>query len=175
MRDAAFIQRMLAFLAVAGLCIPQVALAAPKPMIPSPAVADVRLHEGGIVHGRAVSCENAAIADTEVSLCSGERILGIGKTDRNGYFAFTGVCNGVYQMETPGGRQTVRLWTAETAPPVAQPYARIVCTVRGQCCQPSVARTVRDLMANPLFVAGLIATAVAIPVAIHNSKGPSSP
>ena len=175
MKRAAFIQHVIAFLAVAGLCFPQIALAAPTPTNPAPAVADVRLHDGGIVHGRVVSSENAAMADTAVSLRSGEQILAIGRTDRNGYFAFTGVSNGVFQMETPGGRQTVRLWTAGTAPPAAQPYARIVYTVRGQCCEPSVARTVRDLMANPFFVAGLIAAAVAIPVAIHNSKGPSSP
>ena len=175
MKRAAYLQHMIAFLAVAGLCIPPVALAAPTPTNPAPAVADVRLHDGGIVHGRVVTCENGAMADTMVSLRSGEQVLAVGRTDRNGYFAFTGVSNGVFQMETPGGRQSVRLWTAGTAPPAAQPCARIVYTVRGQCCQPSVARTFRDLMANPFFVAGVIAAAVAIPVAIHNSKGSSSP
>ncbi len=171
MNRSTFIQRVAVSLAAVGFCFPQFALAATTHDNPSPTITDVRLHEGGTLYGRVIT-ENAAVADMEVALGSGEQTLVVGKTDSNGCFAFAGLCNGVYQLSTAKGRHLYRAWTAQTAPPSAQPCAILVTdTVRGQLAM----TTFRNWMANPWIIAGIVGAAVAIPVAIHNSKKPSSP
>jgi len=172
MNRPTFIQRVAVSIATVGFCFPQFALAATPQGNPSPTITDVRLHESGTLHGRIVTDENAAVADMEVALRSGEKTLVVGKTDRNGCFAFSGLCNGVYKLSTAKGQHIYRAWTARTAPPAAQPYALLVTdTVRGQLAM----TTFRNWMANPWVIAGIIGAAVAIPVAIHNSNKPSSP
>ncbi len=172
MNRSNFIQRVAVSLAAVGFCFPQFVLAATTQDSPSPTITDVRLHEGGTLHGRIVTDENAAVADMEVAIRSGEQVFVVGKTDSNGCFAFAGLCNGVYQLSTAKGQRIYRAWTAQTAPPAAQPCAILVTdTIRGQLAM----TTFRNWMANPWIIAGIIGAAVAIPVAIHNSKKPSSP
>jgi len=172
MNGFTFVQRLAVSLAAAGLCVPQMALAATPLNHQPPVIADVRLNEGGVLIGQVVTPHGVAVPDTDVLLGSGDQAVNTVKSDQNGHFTFAGLSNGVYQVSTAGGQQVYRLWTAETAPPAAQPHAMLVAdTVRGQ----QGMRTFRNLMANPWVVAAIIATAVAIPVAIHNSKKPSSP
>jgi len=163
---------MAACLAAAGMCVPQLVFAAATPGQPAPAVSDVRLSQHGVLHGRVVDGRNAALAERPVSLLSGNRTLARAKTDAWGRFSFAGLSDGVYWLSTGQDAQAFRLWNARTAPPTAQPYARIVTgTVRGQYSM----RTLRDSLANPLIIAAIVGTAVAVPVAIHNSRSPSSP
>ena len=176
MKHATFMQQLAVSLAVSlavtGLCFPPVALAAPPPTAQDAPINDVRLSADGMLHGRVLTAQQTPILDAEVSLRSGDRTLAETRTDRDGCFRFTGLSNGVYQIATAQGEGTYRIWTAPTAPPAAQPRVEIaVDTVRGQW---SVMHTFRNLMANPFFVTALIATAVAIPVAIHNSKDSAS-
>ncbi len=168
MKGATLIQRVAVSLAVIGFCFPQLALAATLPSTQTPLITDVELREGGVLLGQVVTPENAAMADTDVSLSSGDQLIAAAKTDNNGYFAFAGLGNGVYQLAAAEGHAAFRVWTPGTAPPAAQPGALVVAgsgTVRAQ----GLARGFRNLMSRPLIVAGIIAAAIAIPVAIHNA------
>ena len=169
MKLLTLIEHVIVCLAVVGVCSPQLALAADPNQ---PTITDVRLHEGGILYGQVLSSENTAISGADVVLRAGGRDLAVVKSDKEGRFSFVGLQNGVYQIRAINGERTYRVWTAEAAPPAAQPQVTLVTgTVRGQ--QGMMA--FRNLMANPFVVAGIIATAVAIPVAIHNAKKPASP
>lgn len=175
MRGIKVLQHVAVALAVVGFCVPQVAFATTPQAQTASVISDVRLHESGALLGRLVSPEDTPVPGAMVSLESGGKQLAQAKTDKSGYFAFTNLTAGVYRLVSPKGRTACRVWTPQTAPPSAQLGALVVdgdaTLVRGQhgfggC---------RKLLTNPWFVAAVIAAAVAIPVAIHNSKGPSSP
>ncbi|HID77329.1 MAG TPA: carboxypeptidase regulatory-like domain-containing protein [Planctomycetaceae bacterium] len=168
------IQQLAVWLAVAGFCAPPVAWAA-TPEKPSSPIADLMLHEGNTLVGQVVDAQGKPLADVPVSLRVAAGELAAGKTNAQGYFAFRGLRSGVYQIAIPAGVAMYRVWAPGTAPPAAQPGAMLVAdgqTVRGQgCCQGLFG----FLGKHPLLTAGLIAAAIAIPIAIAADKGPSSP
>ncbi|HUT91814.1 MAG TPA: carboxypeptidase-like regulatory domain-containing protein [Thermoguttaceae bacterium] len=173
MRRTVAIQRAALWLAVVGFCVPQAAIAGVPSAKKAPVIVDVALRDGGVLVGQVLHVQGSPLTDVPVVLRSGDRQLGVSKTDEAGLFAFRGVRSGVYQVVAAERQGTYRLWPQKTAPPSAKPGALIVVgkdTVRGQ----RAARTFRNLMANPWVVGGIIATAVAVPVAIHNC-GSSSP
>ena len=168
MKSAMRIQVAAVWLATVGLCIPQVAFAAQ----PSATVADVSLHSGGVLVGQVVTPESAAVTGTTVTLSSGEKLLGESKTDKNGYFAFSGLNTGVYQVAAAEGRGTVRAWDQPTAPPAAQPGVLVVAgqdMARGQ----SPMTGVRNVLANPLVLTGIVATAIVLPITLSQDDSSS--
>ncbi len=172
MKGLGLFRLTLVWLAAVGLCVPQVAMAAPPDQ--KPVVNDVKLYDGHL-YGRVVTAENIAVPNAEVALASGGQVVAKGKTNENGLFAFSGLQRGVYQVVAAKGHQAYRVWPEKTAPPSAIDGALIVSgneTVRGQLGM----RGFRNLLANPWVVAAIVATAVAVPVAVHNANnGPSSP
>ena len=172
MKGVGQIRLTLVWLAVVGLCIPQAAMATSPPADQKPVVTDVRL-QGGYLLGQVVTAENVAVPNEKVLLASGGQVLVEGTTNGNGMFAFKGLQQGVYQVVAAKGHQAYRVWPEKIAPPSAQPGALIVAgngTVRGQLGM----RGFRNLLANPWVVAAIVATAIAVPVAIHN-RTPSTP
>jgi len=154
-------------LAVVGMCLPSVALAAPPE---KPVVTDVRLQEGAILVGVTVDDQGARMAGIPVSLRSNDQELAVGVTNPEGIFAFRGVHQGIYQVASGKSVGTFRVWTVETAPPAAQQAAMVVVSdgvVRGQARMGS-------LLTNPLVIGAGIATAIAVPVAVANNNRHSS-
>ena len=92
-------------------------------------------------------------------------------TDANGGFRFKPVSGGVYQVAVGDTVTVCRAWVAGTAPPHAQPrlllnYGQPI--ARGQM-------PLGDVFCNKNLLWGLvIAAAIAIPIAINNSKSSSS-
>lgn len=175
MKIGTLIRQLALVLAAIGLCLPQMALAANVPtaenitaLPPVPAVTDVVLQQGNTLVGQVVTAENTAVPGVEVSLSSANHILAVNKTDQDGRFVFAGLTTGVYEVAVPGGGGVYRVWAAKTAPPAAQPVVRII-------SQTDVVRSQNGggLLTSPLLLTGLIATAIAVPVAIHNSGGKS--
>ena len=168
-------------MAVMGICMPQMTLASTRCENAAGRITDLRLREDGVLLGQVVSAEQTAVAGTAVSLRSGSEELSRGKTDENGYFAFGGLRRGVYLVEAASGHGVYRVWPPGIAPPAAQSQALIVAgndIVRGQqCCPPaqSCSPARRSCLTHPLILAGIVAAAVAIPVAIHNSRKPATP
>jgi len=182
----------LVWLAVLGFCLPQPMQAAEAPIDPAPVVIDVALADGGLLIGQVVDPQGSALPKVPVSLRNGNRQIAAAETDANGQFAVRGIPGGVYQAVAAGGHATFRLWAPGTAPPSSRRSLLLIAgqrAVRGQCsepgcgecgecdeppCEPRCGR-LAFLLANPWVVAGIVATAVAVPVAIHNSDRPSSP
>ncbi len=139
-------------------------------------IGDVRLEDGAVFVGQVVTPEDTPMQGVEVSLVNGKQRLGTAKTNAKGYFAFRGLKNGVYQVSVGQDQMAYRVWSKETAPPSAHPGARIVVgkdVVRGQYAE---GHFLKAALSNPFVVGGLVATAVAVPIAIHNSHDePASP
>jgi hypothetical protein len=91
-------------------------------------------------------------------------------TDAEGHFQFTGVRAGVVRLGNDEAGLAVRCWTHGTAPPSAiksvllSPNEEIL---RGQ-------RPIADFLSGPVLIGLIIAAAIAIPIAIHNSKDAAS-
>ena len=171
MRSTSVVKWVLVSLAVLGFCLPQPVLAAIGNAESQPVVIDIALMDGGMLVGQVVDTQGAPQVKTPVSLQSQAKQIAVATTDENGYFAVRGLRDGVYEIVAAKGRGVYRLWTPGIAPPSAQRGALVVAgedAVRGQSC-------LRSLFSNPWFIAGFVATAVAVPVAIANSQSPSSP
>jgi hypothetical protein len=167
---------MAVCLAVVGLCLPQPLLAAVQ-ADRSPAMADVALQkgpQGNVLVGHVLNQQGVGQAGFPVSLYAGEQKLAEAKTDEGGFFAFTNLRGGVYQVMAGENVMAYRVWTPGTAPPAAQPGALVVTgqdVVRGQPYPLGNAfGRLRFWLTHPVVIAGIIATAVAVPVAIHNAK-----
>ena len=167
------LRSILVSLAVVGFCLPQSVLAADTLPQQQPVVVDVALSSGGMLFGQVVDPQGVSLAQIPVSLLSQDREIAAVVTDQNGYFVASGLRDGVYQISTSAGQGTYRLWSPGMAPPSAEQGALIVYgedTVRGQY------GPIGHWLSNPWVIAGIVAVAVAVPVAISNSKkSPSSP
>jgi hypothetical protein len=172
-------QQAAVWLAVAGFCVPQVAFAA-APENQTPMICDLMLHQGGTMVGQVVDSQGAALAKVPVALRGVAGELASSQTNAKGYFAFSGMKGGVYEVATPAGSGVYRVWSPGGAPPAAQPGALIVAgseTLRGQCCDPcSPCGGVLGFFGkHPLLTATLIAAAIAIPIAVTADDGPKDP
>ena len=166
------------WIAAVGLCLPEAAMAATQPAKnkskKKPVVTDVALRDHGVLIGQVVDPQGVPLVNVPVSLRSGDRQLAAARGDKQGNFAFRGLRGGVYQVEAARGGGTYRLWAKGTAPPTAEQSVLVVAgkqTVRGQ-----YGRRLMGWLQNPCIMAGVVAAAVAIPVAIHNNtRSPASP
>lgn len=176
MKQAGIVKGMLVSVAVAGLCLPQPALAAVS-STQAPRVIDVALGEGGVLRGQVVDCQGVSMANVPVLLLAGEQKLAVSQTDDSGYFSFKGLCGGVYQVSAAEGFAAYRLWVPGTAPPSSQRGALIVAgtdLVRGQLCDDACS-WMQFHMSNPYFLAAMVTAAVGTPILIHNLNIPVSP
>ncbi|MBN1911659.1 MAG: carboxypeptidase regulatory-like domain-containing protein [Pirellulales bacterium] len=169
-------------LACLGLIIPAPLVQAattPADQANNPALQtiDVGLQKDSVLFGQVVDAQGKPQAKMAVTLLEKDRVLAKMTTTDEGYFAVSKVPAGTYRLAAGETQGLYRLWAPQTAPPAAQPGALLVVgqgPVRGQ------EGPVAYWMGKPLIVAGLIAAAVAIPVAIHNHqidkrKTPTSP
>jgi hypothetical protein len=157
-------------------CLPAVVGVEPQPARANAAVAiDVALAEGGTLQGQVLADSGIPMAGIAVSLRQLDRPVADTVTDRLGCFSVAGLRGGTYQLRAADAEGVVRLWAVGTAPPSAQPAALLVAG-QGQLVRQQ-GRLFRWIAWRPLVLVGLVATAIAIPVAIHNADkgGPASP
>ena len=145
--------------------MPQMALAATAP---APVAANVQLRDGGVLLGQVVTPEQTAVANTTVSLRNQAGELATGKTDKNGHFAFHGLHDGVYRVAAANAHRDFRAWPQGMAPPAAQKGLLIV--AGGDLARGQNGGGILGFITSPLGLALIVATAIAVPVAIHNSK-----
>lgn len=169
------------WLACLGIVLPRSVFAAPgadqtRPL-PSattsmPVVTDVALGEGGTLVGQVVDQQGQAVANTPVIIHQQEQEVASTATDANGQFRVSGLHGGVYQVSAAQGTAVYRLWAPQTAPPAAQASAMLVSNpgiVRGQNGGGLV-----YWLTNPWVLAGLLAAAITIPIALNNDHKGSS-
>jgi hypothetical protein len=162
-------------LAVTGMLLPveetrsQEAASCPT----TPTVHDIRLDDQGSLHGVVVNAQGQTQPKTRITLVDLQR----GKrranaTSRDGKFVFQRLAGGTYHLKTAHGVCHCRVWTAAAAPPTAKAQILIVddaLVQRGQ-------RPVRELFtSDPLLMAVVVAAAVAIPIAVHQSRDDDAP
>ena len=177
-------RRVAVTAAVVGLTVPVAGLEAAEVAVAGSAailsrttsVIDVRLSSGGTLAGHVVDGSGRPVADIAVTVFRSGRRVGSGATRSDGSFTMIGLHGGVHQLEAGGARYSARLWTATAAPPAAISRIMVVHardTVRGQLEPGPIGRgyeRAKYWLADPLVVAGIVAVAVAIPVAVHNAN-----
>ena len=173
MKVGKMLKGLTVVLATLGFCLPEPLLAAAE--LRGPVATDVALREGSVLVGQVVGAQGQGMAGIPVSLRHEGKNLRTTKTGKEGYFAVKGLRGGVYQLVADDGHGVYRLWTPGTAPPAAREGAVLVVgndVLRGQNPGPWKA-----FLANPLIIAAVVATAVAVPVALHNAAQdrPASP
>lgn len=129
---------------------------------PRPEPMDVSLEENGLLFGMVVDPQGRPASGAAITVRQANReVVGL-MADAEGRFAVTGLRGGTYEIATARTAGLYRLWVARTAPPSARPGVLIVDggpQVRGQ-------QTMREFLTRPWVLTGVVAAAIAIPVAV---------
>jgi hypothetical protein len=173
--------RTLAVLASVGLCLPVAATNAEQVApVAAPVIRDVELSNGGLLIGRLLDANGRPLTDADVSVATGGKQLATTRTDVEGVFAVSKLRGGVHEISTSDNVQVCRLWAPGTAPPRVPKSIDLISgpdAVRGQYGPPPGNRMLREAKVwatNPWIVGGVVAAAVAIPVALSDNDGPHS-
>jgi hypothetical protein len=173
--------RSLATLAAIGMCLPAVPVRAQEAAIADAhVIRDVELSYGGLFVGRLLDDNGRPLPNANVAILTGGKTLAATHTDAEGVFAVAKLRGGVHEIATQDNVHLFRLWAPGTAPPNSPKSVDIISgtdIVRGQYGPPPGNRFVRKAKVwatNPFVVGGVVAAAVAIPVALSDNGGPHS-
>ena len=170
MRAVRILSLSLFFLAYCGMLLPVELLASePRqaPRLPevSPTIIDIALY-GGRLAGTVQDGSAAPVVGESVVAIQNQKIVGRAVTGKHGEFVLAGLRAGLSQVVIGDTVQVCRCWSPDAAPPAAQPRLLIAsdaAIIRGQ-------RPISDLLfADPLIFGLVVAAAIAIPIAVHNS------
>ncbi len=138
----------------------------------APVIRDVATGSGGKLEGMVINTAGAPVADSMVVIQKAGKQVVTAKTDASGRFVAVGLTGGVYEITSGAGGNVYRLWAPTTAPPAASDGVLIIDSsdvVRGQM-------SVSEFVTSEVVIIGAVAaTAIIIPVAIHNSKRDPAP
>lgn len=144
------------------------------------ATVDVSLTSQGLLSGQVLNGAGRPMADAKVLLHDGHGTPVVARTNERGAFAYRDLPSGVYYLQSGDHLCVARVWSAEAAPPKSQRSVLLIGQtdiLRAQMNAPprvnGAVQPSKRILTNPLAVAGIVATAVAIPVAIHNSDSSS--
>ncbi len=163
------IQYSLAFAALLPLLFPLNAWSAnpaPHKAAAIKTTADIALTRDNALNGRLVDETGQPVVGTRVAIYSKGHMTAATVSDQAGAFSLVTNRGGVYELHTGDRFQIVRLWHYDAAPPSAESTILLRVgeeTVRGQ-------RPIECLFCfQPWFLGVLIAAAIAVPIAVHNS------
>ena len=168
MKRLTLLHGMAAAIACLGIVLPQTALAGPPA---TDRIADVALRDGGTMVGAVYTAEGLPQSGQLVSVQTNGREVARTTTDEHGRFIAQGLKGGVYQLVTAEGMSTYRVWSEGTAPPAAQPAALVVTgdVVRGFGHHGGLGAW----LSNPWVLAAIVATAIAVPIALNDDDSTS--
>jgi len=139
------------------------------------------LKHGGLLQGQVLNNAGIGEANVVVQLTNGRKNWQT-KTGSQGWFRIASLHGGTYELQVEGQKQLLRAWAVGTAPPKASRgilFMPSTDVVRGQrVVSPNTNqffRVLKQRLTNPWVVGGVIVTAVAIPVAIHNADDDDPP
>lgn len=129
-------------------------------------VFDVQLDDGHGLRGEVRGANGQLKKGTDVALWKETSLMGQVRTDSQGQFRFAELRGGRYRVATADSVVACRAWTAGLAPPNARQSLLVVTNVystRGQ--QP-----INEVFCfNPFLMGTIVAAAIAIPIAVHDS------
>ena len=167
---------LVAFASI-GVAFPQLAFAANGDRVASETevkvqTRDVALTADGKLRGQVVNQQGVVQAKMPVVLSQRGQPVAAVRTDDAGKFELAQLRGGVYQLHTTGGVGSYRVWTNHTAPPSA--VGKVLLT-HDEAVAMGQRRggKIMGLLTNPWVIGGVVATAIAVPVAIHNSDDDS--
>ena len=166
MRQSKLLRRAVVALTCLGLLNAQLVCAA-GPAVGKVVVRDVALQSSGVLHGQLLDAQGAPQAGAEVTAIQAGKTVAVARTDRAGRFLLADLSGGVYELRAPAASGVYRLWAPRTAPPAAQDGVLLVSSndvVRG-FGGPGEGW---GFLANPLVLAGIVAAAIAIPLALDD-------
>jgi hypothetical protein len=137
------------------------------PLAATPEVSDVALQDGNVLQGQVVDVKGQPVAGVPVSLLERQQEVAKATTAADGSFQVSGVRGGIYRVVTFQGDGTYRAWPQGAAPPAAKP--KIVLTQNSNGPGPIV-----RVLTSPLAICAIVATAIAVPVALANRNHGSS-
>lgn len=176
----------LVVMASVGVMFPQLALASAPGDEHRRLASDIALQADGSFKGQIVDQQGAGQVNQPVMLLQNGQPIATTFTNDDGQFGFRVFKGGVYQVQTAGVTESYRMWSNQTAPPSAVTNATLVkhdTLVRGQnCAHCGVSgcaggcvghpggggRGVLGFLANPWVLGGLVAAAIAIPLALDD-------
>lgn len=171
----------LTALTITGMVLPLPRAAAEQPAAAERTqVRDVELAYGGLLIGRLSDTNGRPLPGAPVSLISAGKTLATTQTDGEGVFAVAKLRGGVHEIATAENVEVCRLWAHGTAPPGAPQSVEVVASgdlLRGQYGPPPGNRFIKKAKiwaTNPFIVGGVVAAAIAIPVALSDDDGPHS-
>jgi hypothetical protein len=143
-----------------------------------PIIRDVALQPGGVLNGQVLNEQAVGQGQAKIAVVYRGQPLTVTETDNNGRFVLAGLEPGVYELHLAEGGGAFRVWAPRTAPPAAEQGVLLV----------QDSRVVRGLhggglhngggyfgwLANPWVLAGIVAAAIAIPLALDNNNQPAS-
>jgi len=162
-------------MALFGMLAPQVAFGvgpmdSEPTLAPSPnVIQDIALHENGLLKGQVLDTQGAPVKGVRVAVVQQGKVITGTTTDTSGRFAIAGLRGGMYQVVTPQGAAAYRLWAPNTAPPAAQADALIVngaTVVRAGMGGGGVV----GFLSNPWVLGGIVAAAIAVPLAMDDAS-----
>jgi len=136
----------------------------------APLTRDVSLSSANELRGELVDKNGVRLANRVVVAVHADKTSFETVSDANGNFRFSRAKPGMYQIASQQSLQVCRCWAANTAPPAASQQLLLVegdQTIRGQ-------RPIGELLSGPILIGLIIAAAVIIPIAIHNSQKSAS-
>jgi len=156
-------------LACAGLLAGQTLQAATS------VIRDVALQPGGVLSGQVLDEQAVAQGQSRIAVVYQGKPLTVTETDSEGRFELAGLQPGVYELHLAQGGGIYRVWAPRTAPPAAEQGVLLV----------QDSRVVRGLgapfdgglsnggghfgwLANPWVLAGGVALAIALPLALDD-------
>jgi hypothetical protein len=159
-------------LACAGMLLQPVALAVPQSL----SIMDVALQDNGSLVGQVTTDQGQPLAGTPVLIMQRGKEIARVSTDQHGAFAVQDLHGGVYQVASVGQQGVFRLWAPHTAPPVARQGLAFQAdrVVRAQGGASTFSKFTGWVKNHPIMIGGIIAAAIAIPLAIDNADDDSS-
>ena len=134
-------------------------------------VRDIALGSNGRMSGQLLDAQGHARANQVVVMHRPGAEARQTQTDQNGRFQFIGLTGGTYQVATVDSAAVCRCWAERTAPPAAR---QEVLLVSGEGVERAQYPFSDMLFSAPVLIALVIAAAIAIPIAVHNSQDDAS-
>jgi hypothetical protein len=143
---------------------------ATRTIAPQHQIQDVSLQDHGVFSGTVLDKSGAPRASVPVAVSRQSQVVARTETDASGRFTVQGLTGGVYEVRTPVGSGVYRLWAPRTAPPAAHSIATVTsdqAVVRAQMGLQNGGSAL-SWLANPWVLAGVVAAAIAIPLALDD-------